>query len=96
MTSKQRAYLKGLAMNIDPLFQVGKSSLTPEVCTAISEAFHTRELLKIAVLKNCDDDPKYIAEALAGRTHSEVVQVIGKRIVLYKENKDNKKIILPK
>lgn len=96
MTSKQRAYLKGLAMNIDPVFQIGKSSLTPEVCTAVSEAFNTKELIKVAVLKNCDDDPRAIAEALAGRTKSEVVQVIGKKIVLYKESKDHKKIELPK
>lgn len=96
MTSKQRAYLKGLAMNIDPVFQIGKSSLTPEVCTAVSEAFHNRELIKVAVLKNCDDDPRAIAEALAGRTKSEVVQVIGKKIVLYKPDKENPKIMLPK
>lgn len=95
MTSKQRAYLKGLAMNIDPIFQIGKSSLTPEVTEAVGEAFHTRELIKIAVLKNCFDDPKEIAAVLAERTHSQVVQVIGKKIVLYKENKDNKKINLP-
>ena len=95
MTSKQRAYLKGLAMNIDPIFQVGKSSLTPENTEAIGEAFNTRELIKIAVLKNCMDDPREIAEMVAGRTQSEVVQVIGKKIVLYKENKDNKKIFLP-
>ncbi len=95
MTSKQRAYLKGLAMNIDPIFQIGKSSLTPEVTEAVSEAFNTRELIKIAVLKNCFDDPKEIAAVLAERTRSQVVQVIGKKIVLYKENKDNKKINLP-
>ena len=96
MTSKQRAYLKGLAMNIEPVFQIGKSSLTPEVTEAVSEAFNTRELIKISVLKNCFDEPKAIAEALADRTRAQVVQVIGKKIVLYKENKDNKKIELPK
>ena len=95
MTSKQRAYLKGLASNLDPIFQVGKSSLTPELTEAIGESFNTRELIKIAVLKNCMDDPREIAEMVAGRTQSQVVQVIGKKIVLYKENKDNKKIILP-
>lgn len=95
MTSKQRSYLKGLASNLDPIFQIGKSSLTPEVTEAVSEAFHTRELIKISVLKNCIDDPKAIAEILAERTHSQVVHVIGKKIVLYKENKDHKKIILP-
>ena len=53
MTSKQRAYLKGLAMNIEPVFQVGKSGLTPEITEAVLEAFNTRELIKLAVLKNC-------------------------------------------
>lgn len=96
MTSKQRSYLKGLAMTIDPIFQIGKASLTPEVCEAVGEAFNKRELIKVAVLKNCDDDPKAIAEALAGRTKSQVVQVIGKKIVLYKPDKDNPKIVLPR
>ena len=95
MTTKQRAYLKGLAMNLDPIFQIGKSSLTPEITEAISEALEARELVKINVLKNYLDDPKEIAQVLAERTHSQVVQVIGKKIVLYRESKDKKKIILP-
>ena len=95
MTSKQRAYLKGLASTMDPLFQIGKGSVTPEVVEAISEAFNNRELLKIAVLKNCIDDPRAIAEVVAERTRSQVVQVIGKKIVLYKPDKKNPKIILP-
>ena len=95
MTSKQRAYLKGLGMNIEPVFQVGKSGLTPEITEAVLEAFNTRELIKLAVLKNCLEDPKEIAAVIAERTHSQVVQVIGKKIVLYKENKDHKKINLP-
>ena len=96
MTSKQRGYLKGLAMNIEPIFQVGKSSLTPELVEAIAESFNTRELIKISVLKNCMDDPKEIAQMIAERTRSQVVQVIGKKIVLYKESKEHKKIELPK
>ena len=96
MTSKQRAYLKGLAMTMDPIFQMGKASLTPENTKAIDEALAARELIKISVLQNCLDDPKEIAAVLAERTHSEVVQVIGKKIVLYREGKDNKKkIVLP-
>ncbi len=95
MTSKQRAYLKSLASTLDPLFQIGKGSVTPEVIEAISEAFNNRELLKIAVLKNCMDDPRAIAEVVAERTRSQVVQVIGKKIVLYKPDKKNPKIILP-
>ena len=95
MTSKQRAYLKGLAMTMDPIFQLGKNSLTPENTAAIAEALEARELIKISVLNNCADDPREIAQMVAERTRSQVVQVIGKKIVLYKESKDNKKIILP-
>ena len=96
MTSKQRAYLKGLAMNLEPVFQIGKSSVTPENIEAIAETINTRELVKIAVLKNCIDDPKEIANVVAERTRSQVVQVIGKKFVLYKPFKENPKIILPK
>ncbi len=96
MTSKQRAYLKSLASTLNPTFQVGKSSLTPEFTSAIAEAFNTRELLKIAVLKNCADDPNEIAEMISERTHSQIVQVIGKKIILYKPDKKNPKIMLPK
>ena len=96
MTSKQRAYLKSLAMVMDPIFQIGKSSLTPEFTDAISQALEARELIKINVLQNCVDDPKEMAQVLAERTRSQVVQVIGKKIVLYKEGKDDKKkIVLP-
>ncbi|MCM1134648.1 MAG: ribosome assembly RNA-binding protein YhbY [Clostridium sp.] len=95
MTSKQRAYLKGLAMNLEPVLRIGKSGFTPEVTEAVREAFNTRELLKINVLKNCLEDARQIAEVLAERTGAQVVQIIGKKIVLYKENKDNKKIELP-
>lgn len=95
MTSKQRAYLKSLASTMDPIFQIGKGSVTPEVTEAILESFNTRELIKIAVLKNCFDDPKKIAVTIADRTHSQVVQVIGKKIVLYKPDRKNPKIVLP-
>ena len=96
MTSKQRAYLKGLAMKMEPIIQIGKSSVTPELTQAVEEALEARELIKISVLQNCLDDPRQMAEVLAERTHSQVVQVIGRKIVLYREGKDNKKkIILP-
>lgn len=98
MTSKKRAYLKGLAMTIEPIFQLGKASLTPENTKAINEALEARELIKINVLQNCADNPKEIAVMIAERTHSQVVQVIGKKIVLYKpktkikrKTKDNTK-----
>lgn len=96
MTSKQRAYLKSLASKLDPVFQVGKSSLTPELTEAIGEAFNRNELIKVAVLKNCADDPNEIAQMVAERTHSQLVQVIGKKFVLYKPDKDKPKIELPR
>ena len=96
MTSKQRAYLKSLAMKMDPIIQIGKSSLTPELTKAVEEALTARELIKISVLQNCLDDPRSLADMQAERTHQQVVQVNGKKIVLYREGKeDKKKILLP-
>lgn len=96
MTSKQRAYLKSLAMKMDPILQLGKSGVTPENTASVDEALAARELIKINVLQNCLFDIREMAEMLAERTHSQVVQVIGRRIVLYREGKDEKKrIVLP-
>ena len=78
---------------MEPVFQIGKNSLTPENTAAISEALEARELIKISILQNCMDDPRQIAEMVAQRTRSCVVQVIGKKIVLYREGKDQKKKI---
>ena len=95
MTSKQRAYLKGLAMTMDPILQLGKGGLTPENTAAVDEALAARELIKISVLQNCLEDPRQMAEA--ERTRSQIVQVIGKKIVLYREGKnEKKKIELPR
>ena len=97
MTSKQRAYLKSLAMTMEPILQLGKSGLTPENTRSVDEALEARELIKISVLQNCFEDPREMAETLAERTNSQVVQVIGKKIVLYREGKgDKKRIELPR
>ena len=83
-------------MKMEPIIQIGKSSLTPELTKAVEEALAARELIKISVLKNCADDPRELAEIISERTRSEIVQVIGKKIVLYREGKDDKKkIFLP-
>ncbi len=87
LTNKQRNQLSSLANSMQPIFQIGKSSLTPEIITAIDEALAKRELIKVSVLKNCFDDPKEIASVIAERTHSDVVRVIGKKIILYREAK---------
>ena len=98
MTSKQRSYLMKLASSIDPIFQIGKSSVTPQLAAAVEEALEARELIKLHVLKNCFEDGRALANQLAEATYAEVVQVIGKKIVLYREARDPKKrkIVLPK
>ena len=98
MTSKQRAYLKGLAMTMDPIAQIGKNSLTDEGLQGLEEALEARELIKINVLKNCDDDVRMIAAAIAEHLHAEVVQTIGRRIVIYRQarQQDKRKIVLPR
>ena len=87
MTTKQRAYLKSLASTMDPIFQVGKAGAAPELVNALDDALEKRELIKINVLNNCAEDLRDIAEVIASRTHSQVVQVIGRRIVLYRPSK---------
>ncbi|MGN0312877.1 MAG: ribosome assembly RNA-binding protein YhbY [Lachnospiraceae bacterium] len=96
MTSKQRAYLKSKASVMDPIFQIGKSSVTTENIEAIDEALEKRELIKLHVLKNCMDDPNEIARALAEHTRSEVVQVIGKKIVLFRQKRKDSAYTLPR
>ena len=95
MTSKQRAYLGSLASTIDPIFQIGKASLTPEIIDALDAALEKIELIKVSVLKNCIDDPKEIAQVIGERTHSHVVKVIGKKMIFYRQAKKNPKIKLP-
>ena len=96
LNSKQRAYLIGMASHITPIFQVGKASLSPELVKAIDDALEKRELVKVSVLKNCMDDPKELAETIAGRTRSQVVQVIGKKMVFFRVSKKKPVIELPK
>ena len=78
MTSKERAELRTKAMKMESIFQVGKSSLTPQLVDAIRAALKARELIKVNVLKNCSDDTASLANLLSERTGAEVVQVIGK------------------
>lgn len=87
LKNKQRAYLSGLAAKMQPIFQVGKSDVTPEIVNAIDEALEKRELIKVSVLKNCMDTPANVAQTLSGRTKSTVVRVIGRKIVLYRPAK---------
>ena len=81
---------------MEPVVRIGKDSLTPEVVKSAQEALEARELIKVAVLNNCFDDLKELAQTLSERTRSQIVQIIGRRIVLYKEadEKENRKIDL--
>lgn len=96
MTSKQRSQLKSIAMTTEAILNIGKESLTEEFLAACEEALEARELIKINVLKNCADDLRAIAEAIAENTDSEVVQVIGRKIVLFRQARkpENRKIKL--
>lgn len=96
LTSKQRAYLGGEASTLNSIFQIGKASLTPELIIALDEALEKRELIKISVLKNCADDPREIANVVAERTRSDVVKVIGKKIILFRQAKKNSRFELPR
>ena len=97
MTSKQRSYLIGLASRLDPVVQIGKSTLTPDVIKAAEEALEARELIKINVQKNCFDDLRELADHLSAQTHAETVKVIGRKIILFREarNPQNRHITLP-
>jgi len=76
-----------MANGLDTLLTVGKDGVSPEFTAALDEALEARELVKLGILNNCVDEPKSVAEMLSGRTRSDVVQIIGKKIVLYRKNK---------
>ncbi len=95
LTSKQRAYLTGLANTLDPVLQIGKSGVTPETVSSAEEVFNRRELFKGTVLKTCPDLPETAADKLALRTHAQLVKVIGRKFILYRPFKEDAKIQLP-
>ena len=91
MTGKQRAYLKSLASTSETILQIGKEGLTPECTASIAEALAARELVKIGILQNYDGDLEELARTAAERTRSQLIQVIGRKFVLYKEGRDEKR-----
>jgi RNA-binding protein len=91
LTGKQKRYLRSMAHHLDPIFQIGKGGMNRH----IEEAIEKRELIKVNILNNSLEEAREIGPELAERSGSELVQVIGKTIVLYKESKDNKTIELP-
>lgn len=95
LTGKQKRFLRSEAHHLSSLFQVGKGGVNEHLIKHIEEAIETRELIKISILQNCEDDKQEVAEQLAKDTKSELVQLIGLTIVLYKPSKNNRKIVLP-
>ena len=96
MTSKQRAYLRGLANNKEAIFQVGKSGITKVLIEELEKALEARELIKISVLETAPENVKELAQKIAFGTKSIVVQTVGNKITLFKQKKKNSKIELPK
>ena len=98
MTSKQRAYLKGLAMKLDAIFQIGKSGVTEEICNQLLNALNARELIKIKILETCPTNVKETANIIADGTGAEIVQTIGMKIVLFRvsDNEKNRTININK
>lgn len=96
LTGKQKRFLRAEAHHLDPIFQVGKGGVSENMTTQIAEALEVRELIKISILQNNEDDKHEVAEALAKGAKAELVQLIGHTVVLYKESKENKKIVLPR
>jgi RNA-binding protein len=96
LTGKQKRFLRSEAHHLNPIFQVGKGGVNENMIKQISEALEARELIKVSILQNCDEDKDTVADELASGTNANIVQVIGMTIVLYKESKENKKIELPR
>ncbi|MDR4226446.1 ribosome assembly RNA-binding protein YhbY [Bacillus mojavensis] len=95
LTGKQKRFLRSKAHHLSPIFQVGKGGVNDNMIKQISEAVEARELIKISVLQNCEDDKNDVAETLVKGSRAQLVQTIGSTIVLYKESKENKQIELP-
>ena len=98
LTSKERAYLRSLANTMDPIFQYGKEGMSENFIKQIDDAIEVRELIKISVLENADADVKELASEICEKAHCQSVQIIGRRIVFYRQarDKNKRKIVLPK
>lgn len=95
LTGKQRSFLRSLANNIDPIFQIGKGGVNDNLIKQVKDALEARELIKLTLLKNAFLDTREVCNEIADITGAETVQVIGNKFVLYKESRENKLIELP-
>lgn len=96
LSKQQQKHLRKEGMELSPIFQIGKNGLSEEQIKSINEALETRELIKISLLQNTDETPKEVAEVIAEQTQANVIQVIGKTVVLFKKSshEDNRRISL--
>ena len=90
LKGKQKRQLRALAHHLSPIFQVGKAGVNSDMIQGIRDALEKRELLKVSILQNCEEDKDEVAKILSERTSSELVQVIGHTIVLYKQSSKEK------
>jgi RNA-binding protein len=95
ITGKQKRFLRSEGHHIKPVFQVGKAGVNKNLIKQVAEALEARELIKLSILQNCEEDKEEVAKSIAVGAKAEVVQIIGKTIIFYKESKENKKIDLP-
>lgn len=94
LTSKQRAYLRSLASNEPTIMQIGKGGIGENLVKTVSDALEARELIKLSVLENSGEEARDVAEALAEAVGAEVVGVVGKKVILYRESEKKKRIEL--
>ncbi len=95
LTGKQKRFLRSKAHHLNPIFQVGKGGVNENLIQQVRDALEARELIKVSVLQNCEQDKQEVAELLSEGASAELVQVIGNTIVLYKESENKKQIELP-
>ncbi len=96
LSGKQRRYLRGLGHNLDPVVQIGKEGLTDSVSAAVDAALQQHELIKVRVGTECPDDRHDVAERLAPMVKSELAQLLGRTMLLWRKRPKDSKIQLPK
>lgn len=95
LTGKQKVYLRGLANKLDAITQMGKAGVTEALLKQLDEMLNKRELIKITVLETCELTAREAGEEASALLNAELVQVIGKKFILYRRSQDNPEIILP-
>lgn len=96
LTGKQKRYLRKNAHHLKPVFQIGKQGIHDTFLTEIDDVLESKELIKISVLQNAIEDPKEAGVLIADKTDSELVQVMGSIITLYRPSKENPELVLPR